>query len=229
MKRNRTIIALILSVCIAITPASHASAQELSPSPEILQYTDINGNTINYYLGTDGNPYTTINGEQVLVALPLEQYMVTDKETRNELYSLINSETALLTAEPTNYYDISDCPLDEASSAYSKDIDFSNGSVNTDYIKISLQHSMVRLQTTNINKANIFAGKKINYTFYYYSGVEEEWYNLSVSDIDCSLSNGAGVQIAEGLYPYIYYNISKSSNLKSVTANIWTAPYWYWG
>lgn len=88
---------------------------------------------------------------------------------------------------------------------------------------------MVRMKTTNIKKAGILAGKKVNYTFYYYSGVEEECYNLTVSGIDCSLPNGAGVQIAEGLYPYIYHNISKSSNLKSLTANIWTVPYWFWG
>lgn len=229
MKNINKVGALILSICIAMSPMTYVSAQENDPTAEMLQYVTADGTTINYYLGTDGNPYTMINGEQVLVALPLEQYLVTDEEILNELRSLTNNEATPLTAEPSNYYDISDCSLDEVSSTYSTNIDFSNGSVDTDYIKISLQHSMVRMKTTNIKKANILAGKKINYTFYYYSGVEGEWYNLSVSDIDCSSTNGAGVQIAEGLYPYIYYNISKSSNLKSLTANIWTGPYWFWG
>lgn len=229
MKKIYKVSALILSICIAMSPMTYVSAQESDSTAELLQYVAADGTTINYYLGTDGNPYTTVSGEQVLVALPLEQYLVTDEEILNELRSLTNNEVTPLTAEPTNYYDISNCALDEASSTYSKNIDFSKGSVDTDYIKISLQHSMVRLKTTNIKKANILAGNLINYTFYYYNGVDEEWYNLTVSGIDCTLAEGAGVQIAEGLYPYIYFNISKSSNLKSVTANIWTVPYWFWG
>lgn len=78
---------MIFSICITMNPMTYVSAQESNPTAELLQYGTADGTAINYYFGADGNPYTIVNGEQMLVALPLAQYLVTDEEILNELHS----------------------------------------------------------------------------------------------------------------------------------------------
>jgi len=103
-------------------------------------------------------------------------------------------------------------------------MNFSNGVVGTPYIKINANHKYVRLKTTDIKKASLLAGNKINYTIYMYDAVEEKWIMDSETGVDCTATLGSKTQVVTGVYLYVYYRVNPYSDINSLTANIWTTP-----
>ena len=73
------------------------------------------GTKIQYYLDEIGNPYRIINGEKVYIALALDHLAVTDSEIILELNSQTKNRIESISPRATNYYDLSNCAVDEFS------------------------------------------------------------------------------------------------------------------
>ncbi len=227
MKRkvNRGMVSLILAIVMTIGVSLSVCAET---NTTVHQYVAVNGTVYNYYLDETGNPYTVINAEKVYLALPLEHLRVTDFQKIDELNAAI-SNTSIGRSTPTTYYDISDNNDTEKlnSSVYSADVNFDDTpTFTTEVLKVNRQHATVRFKTSDIKKENIFAGKKVNFTFYYFDPIDEEWYSQAYSDKDCTGATGFGILFSPSVNQYLQFDISKSSKIKSLTLEIWTTGLW---
>lgn len=239
-KRIGVVVIALLLTMVPVTAAYADTLQikdssmdevDIANSKIMYQYKSPLGETIDYYYGEDGNTYTTVNGKEIMVALPLEQFEIKDKAILRELNQVFSVKSGGLraTSAPSNYVDLSQCSNTAVSQTHSEKIDISKSpyTAGTKYIKINIQHNYVYLKTTNLKKGSILTGNKIAYTCYYYDIYDEKWYGTYESSVDCTGTHGKGTILTKGVNQYVYYYLGKSSDINSFTANIWTSPWGY--
>lgn len=84
---KKTIVIFIIVVSLLIGGVITVSA-----IPKKYTYVDTNGETIEYYIDNENHTYIIENGEKVYIALPLEQYKITDENILRELNSELFGE-----------------------------------------------------------------------------------------------------------------------------------------
>lgn len=205
-----------VTLCTMCTPIASAAYYDLPYT-----YTFEDGDKVSYNFDGDGIPYTFEDGERVVATLPLDQFKVTDPEVLAELNSVFEEEivsSKARAAAPTSYYSFKLSNRNTVSQTYVQAINFANvtSGVNTQYMDPYPSHNYVALKTTNLKTANILSSKKITYTYWYYE--LGNWYA-----INCNKNCNSGV-----LHQYyttvdfVMFSFTKTSNIKSFTANIWT-------
>lgn len=168
-----------------------------------------------------------MNGEEVMVALPLEQFVVTDEGLLEILNSMLppTGDVSLLSSPPTNYVDIANGSTTTASSKYTQYMNFStNGIIHTSYLKVNMQHEYIRLKSTNIVRSGLASSDKINFTLYMYDQAAAKWESFSRSGVLCTGTNGEKTRVPKGVYPYIYFSVNPYVSMNSMTAEVWTSP-----
>lgn len=191
-------------------------------------YVTIDENAYYYDFDENRNPYIIKNSEVLYLALPLEHLQVTDEQVIEKLNETFH-RAELSRAIPGSYYDISDNDSTEKinSSIYSASVNFDQtATFTTSVLKVNRQHATVRFKTSDIKKENIFAGTKVNFTFYYYDIVEDKWYQQVYSEKDCTGTTGFGIIFSPTITQYLKFDVSKASKIKSLKLEVWTTGLW---
>lgn len=225
-KINQMLLSLVLA--IAMTAGTALTSVYAETDTTAQQYIAPDGSIYAYYLDEVGNPYTMIDSEKVYLAIPLEHLRVTDLQKVEELNQAISSDSQGR-AIPAAYYDISDNDSTQKinSSVYSADVDFSQTpTFTTSVLKVNRQHAEIRFKTSNVKKENIFAGSKVNFTYFYYDIVEDIWYSQDFTDVDCTGLTGVGMIFSPTITQYLQFSVSRSSKIKSLTVEAWTTGLW---
>ena len=223
MSSKLKVLSIMMVIFLVLSSSSSVFAAEALQLGVVWEKFVFNGETYNYYYGSDGNTYTIHNGEVMPIIIPKHAKAVKDPE----ILAMLNAKykTSLRTSPVTNYVDISaDGPNIYQSVRYSAYADLSSGSFTTDILKINSSKNIIRLRTTDIKKNSIFASKKITFTLYYYDPIEHEWdqYDANVGTV-CTGSEGYGVEIIKGYYSFIYYVVRPvNNNIANCTVNVWT-------
>lgn len=211
-----TSMLLAFSLLISFVPLTYANGATCV-------FVDSNGNEIKYYMDEDGLPYNMKNGEKIYLALPLEQFKITDPELIAELDATINEETTLTSrALPTDIYNLtlkSDPLL--SSNAYTHYCSFLNTDrFETPSFKMSSKHSVIRLQTDDIEKP-FLGSSKVNFVYRFWYVSTGEWSAITYKDVKCTSSLGFPIQYLSET-SYSKYFLILPSDVTAYTAVIWT-------
>ncbi len=219
LKKLSKMVTCVLVMCATMVLPVYA--QDTADS--MYEYVDIDGSVIEYYLDEEGNPYHYVNDEKIYLALPLEHLRVTDPEKIEELNQILAD--TMSRAVPTSYVDLSTGAATLASNKYTASVSFANAtSFTTQVLKFHSQHKTIRIETSDIVKENIFAGKKVTIVYHYYDLIFDEWSEQKYTSKDCSDIGGFGIQYVGSTSPYARFDIEKSSAIESFTLKIWTTP-----
>lgn len=223
LKKVMLVLMVAVTLCTMCTPMASAAYYDLPYT-----YTFDDGTQVKYNFDSDGNSYGFINGEKVDLALPLDCYKVTDPEILAELNAgleAVNNSTSSMArvAPPTSYYNftVSSPTSLKSSNTYKQTVNYDNVSVDvsTSYLNPYINHNNIVLKTTNLKTKNVLSSKKINYSFWFYEVSTETWYGKTFTK-NC---NGGIPHAYLTSYDFVRFTFIKSSNIKSFTANIWTA------
>lgn len=215
MKR---IISFIMS--IALLACFTCNAYATSCDETLYTYKTINDEEVTYFLDEQGNPYTVENGQRLYLALALPSLKVTDDEIVAKLNEELYAKSVLRSPIPTNTVHLGNSP------AYSMFCDFSNGSAyRTPIFDFDMSYPVINIKTTDIVKP-LLAGKKVDIIYFYYSTIDNTWYNVKYSQITCTDVNGFSIKNFSNVYPYGAIYIDRYSNITSLTLNVWLSAYY---
>ena len=149
------------------------------------------------------------------MALPLEHLRVTDETVLSDLNMLRDDQrVGGRSYNPSSYFDMTN------GGTYTDTFYLTDSYQRTPDIRVNMNHHIIRIRTSNEVKNSFFTGKKISYIVYYYFEPFECWYHYEVEDINVSNDIGSPLNLS-GLYPYVYYEVKKSSDLSQADIHIW--------
>ena len=215
-RRMKLLVALLLlSLCVSKGTSVYADAAGLKNAYSECYTFTFADSTIPYYLDGNNMPYMLQNGNYMPMALPLDHLRVTDETVLSDLNMLKdNQRIGGRSFNPSSYFDMTN------GGTYTDTFYLTNSYQNTPYIRVNLNHHIIRIRTSNEVKNSIFTGKKISYIVYYYFEPFDCWYSYEVNDINVSNDIGSPLNLS-GLYPYVYYGVKKSSDLSQADIHIW--------
>ncbi len=209
LKKVMLVLMVAVTLCTMCTPMASAAYYDLPYT-----YTYDNGEVVKYNLDSDGNPYAFIDGEKVPLLLPLAQFKVTDNKLINELNQGLNLGTSNMarSSAPSSYVDISATvdSLQLISKSYNKYVDLEkNSSVTTSNLKVNLKLVRLNVATTDMKKS-LLSGNKVKITLYFYSYLEDLWYNYTYTEN--FTGTGKNYIFSPSYTPYIKAKAQKSSS-----------------
>lgn len=214
---KKTISILLVSIFLLSSIPLYASAAEVNT------YILPSGETINYYLDDNMNPYYYVNGQKRYLAIDLEHLRVTDPEILKELNALLSAtKNPLQRSVNFSYIDLTIGASSTSSPKYSKNINFNGATyVTSAFLKFPANLETVRIKTTNLVKTNWYSNKKISFSYFYYNEHNDEWLSLYFKEKLCTASAGYDFGVMLSVCQYGYFYFWNDGNLTSYTANIW--------
>lgn len=221
---KKALLSFILACMIFISSVTFASAKESDTS---YVFTFPNGKNIFYFLDEYGNPYVLDkNGEEIPIALPLDNLKVTDAEKIEQLNAELSTNNSR--SAPSSYVELTAATPSQNSTKYTQVMSFlSTTSLPTRYIKFYPNHEGLSIKTADVYKEHWYSSVNINFTWYYYTEYLDSWYSRTFTNQNCTNSAGKRIQHEPSINPYGKFEMSKgSSGVESFVLEIWSTYAW---
>ena len=187
---------------------------------EVQTYTLPNGETVEYYLDEYLNPYKLSNGQRIYLFLPLSHMEVKDEELLKKLNDAITP--AVTRGVPSGtIYDLT-AGTSLKSNVYTKFISYVNGNtIGTAILKLKASHSVMNVETDNIERFSGFSNKII-FNYFGYNTLTDRWYQLKYMEGSCTVIS-LKFEFVGSTYPYGMFYFFGGNGIKSFTVKIWTS------
>ncbi len=184
-----------------------------SEQNKVHTFTSANGETVEYYIDSEGNPYYIQNGEKIYLMLPVNSKAVTDE-------ALLSKLNTVRTA-PTSYYSLMQKNVSETSNVYTQYMTLENGGNRTATLKKYTAHSIIRIRTADLGKPSVFSSKKVNIILMSYLEPSDQWFETKLNNVDATAAAGIALNATSGVN-YFYVVVSQANNPVWFTLNVWT-------